>query len=325
MLTRDRGNILDWSGDEVVEWTKPRWYERLTVLIILISIGILFAIPPTPLRIVFAVAFVLTWYFFLMFVIEDIKTRIIAWRIKRAAERRYHRRYALQNLFRKYPWLETYLREVRRAEELGFPYVPDMIVRDPATAKIEIRRPPTRWILPQQIQYQLPQQVETPRQPLEQLAPQPPAEQISQSGEEELPSDLQLVFESIKQLVGELSVEETHALFRIMAELKGYGLLPKEYVAMQFVNLPLQTLTKYLERGYMPTTPKRVRGMKERVILPTLRRDLEASTIILVDALTRLAERYPRYRERVDEILRSLMEPREEEQSQETLEDREAY
>ncbi len=56
-----------------------------------------------------------------MFVIKDIKTKIIAWRIKRAAERRYHRRYALQNIFRKYPRLETYLREVRRAEELGFP------------------------------------------------------------------------------------------------------------------------------------------------------------------------------------------------------------
>ena len=65
----------------------------------------------------------------------------------------------------------------------------------------------------------------------------------------------------------------------------------------------------------MPTAPKRVRGMKERVILPTLTRDLEASTIILVDVLTRLAERYPRQRRRVEEILQSLMEPREEEQS----------
>ena len=139
-----------------------------------------------------------------------------------------------------------------------------------------------------------------------------------------MPSDLQPVFELIKQLVSELSAEETHTLFRIMAELKGYGMLPKEYVAMRFVNLPLQTLTKYLERGYMPTTPKRVRGMKEGVILPTLMRDLEASTIILVDVLTRLAERYPRHRRRVEEILQGLMEPREEEQLQGTLEDGEA-
>ena len=98
-----------------------------------------------------SVIFVITWYFFLMFVIEDIKTKIVAWRIKRAAVRRYHRKYLLQNLFEKHPWLETYLREVKRAEELGFPYVPDIIIKDPATAKIEIRRPPqTRWWIPQQ-------------------------------------------------------------------------------------------------------------------------------------------------------------------------------
>ena len=141
--------MLDWTGDEVVEWTKPKWYEKLAVLLILIPVGILIAIPPIPLRIGLAIAFIVTWYFFLMFVIEDIKTRIMAWRIKRAAERRYKMKYALPRLFQKYSWLETYLREVKRAEELGFPYVPDIIVRDPATAKIEIRRPPTRWIIQQ--------------------------------------------------------------------------------------------------------------------------------------------------------------------------------
>jgi len=188
-------------------------------------------------------------------------------------------------------------------------------VRDPATAKIEIRRPPPkRWMILQQTQYQSLQQVETPRQPLEQPAPQIPEEQISQSGEEELPSDLQPVFESIKQFVSELSVEETHALFRIMARLKGYGMLPKEYVAMQFVNLPLQTLTKYMERRRMPRTRKRVAGMKRRVILPTLKRDLQISTVILMDALERFARDYPRHRGRVEEILRALTEPREEEQ-----------
>ena len=278
-------------------------------------IGALFATPPTLLRIALTIAFIISWYFFLMFVIEDIKTRIIAWRIKKAAERRYHRRYALQNIFRKYPWLETYLREVRRAEELGFPYVPDIVVSDPATAKIEIRRPPpARWMVPQQTQYQPLQQLETPRRPLEQPAPQIPEEQISQSGEEELPSDLQPVFELIKQLVSELSVEETHALFRIIARLKGYGMLPKEYVAMQFVNLPLQTLTKYMERRRMPRTRKRIARMKRRVILPTLKRDLQISTVILMDALERFARDYPRHRGRVEEILRALTEPREEEQ-----------
>ena len=140
-------------------------------------------------------------------------------------------------------------------------------------------------------------------------------EQATWSGEgEELSSDLKPVFEIIKRFVGELSVEETHALFRIMARLKGYGMLPKEYVAMQFVNLPLQTLTKYMERGGMPRTPKRVAGMKKRVILPTLRHNLQISTVILMDVLERFARDYPRHRRKVEEILRALTEPREEEQ-----------
>jgi len=258
------------------------------------------------------------WYFLLMFIIEDAKTWIITRRIKKAAMRRWHIKYAFQTLFEKYPWLETYLREVKRAEELGFPYVPDIVVKDPATAEIEIRRPPpTRWMIPQQTQYPSVQQAES-LQPPEQpslLPSQPEEEQATWSGEgEELSSDLRPVFEMIKQFVNELSVEETHALFRIMARLKGYGMIPKEYVAMQFVNLPLQTLTKYMERGGMPRTPKRVAGMKKRVILPTLRRDLQISTVILMDVLERFARDYPRHRRKVEEILRALTEPREEEQ-----------
>jgi len=41
---------------------------------------------PTPLIIGLAIANIVT-LFFLMFVIEDVKTKIIAWRIKRAAVR----------------------------------------------------------------------------------------------------------------------------------------------------------------------------------------------------------------------------------------------
>ena len=318
-MPKETRDVLDWSGDEVVAWTKPKWYEKLAVLSILIPMGVIFAIPPTPLRIGLSVATVVAWYFLLMFIIEDVKTWIITRRIKRAAMRRWHIKYAFQTLFEKYPWLETYLREVKKAEELGFPYVPDIVVKDPATAEIEIRRPPlTRWMIPQQIQYSSIQQAES-LQPLEQpsLLPSQPGreEQATWSGEgEELSSDLRPVFEMIKQFVNELSVEETHALFRIMARLKGYGMLPKEHVAMQFVNLPLQTLTKYMERRRMPRTRKRVAGMKRRVILPTLKRDLQISTVILMDALERFAKDNPRHRGRVEEILRALTEPREEEQ-----------
>ena len=160
-MLKETRDVLDWSGDEVVAWTKPKWYEKLAVLSILIPMGVIFAIPPTPLRIGLAVATVVAWYFLLMFIIEDVKTWIIARRIKRAAMRRWHIKYAFQTLFEKYPWLETYLREVKRAEELGFPYVPDIIIKDPATAEIEIRRPPpTRWMIPQQTQYPSIQQTE---------------------------------------------------------------------------------------------------------------------------------------------------------------------
>ncbi len=162
-----RRDFLDWSGDEVVEWTRPKWYEKITALIILVLVAAYFiSLEPTPIIIVLSIANIVSWYIFLMFVIEDVKTKIIAWRIKRAAVRRWHRKYLFKNLFEKYPWLETYLREVRRAEELGFPYVPDIIIRDPATAEIGIRRPPpTRWWIPQQTQ---PQQATTPKTPPEQ-------------------------------------------------------------------------------------------------------------------------------------------------------------
>lgn len=74
-----------------------------------------------------------------------------------------------------------------------------------------------------------------------------------------------------------------------MARPNEYGRLPREYVAMQFVNLHLQTLTKYMEKGRMLRTPKRVTGMKKRAILPTLRRDLQIGMMILMDALERFA------------------------------------
>ena len=102
-MVGEKRDVLDWSGDEVVEWTKPKWYEKLAVLSVLIPIGILIAIPPIPLRIGLAIAFIVTWYFFLMFVIEDVKTWIITRRIKKAAMRRWHIKYAFQTLFEKYP------------------------------------------------------------------------------------------------------------------------------------------------------------------------------------------------------------------------------
>ncbi len=77
-MPKETRDVLDWSGDKVVTWTKPKSYEKLAVLSILIPMGVIFTIPPTSLRIMLAVAFVLTWYFFLMFAIEDIKMKIIA-------------------------------------------------------------------------------------------------------------------------------------------------------------------------------------------------------------------------------------------------------
>jgi len=52
----------------------------------------------------------------------------------------------------------------------------------------------------------------------------------------------------------------------------------------------------------------------ERAILPTLRRDMQISTVILVNVLERFARDYPKHRGRVEKILRALTEPREEEQ-----------
>jgi len=307
--------VLDWTGDEVVEWTKPKWYEKLAVLLVLIPVGILIAIPPIPLRIGLAIAFIVTWYFFLMFVIGDIKTRIMAWRIKRAAERRYKMKYALPRLFQKYSWLETYLREVRRAEELGFPYVPDIIVRDPATAKIEIRRtPPTRWII-----QQTPPQQTTPLTPPEQaqeqtMAPPQPRQAPRRRRERRipLPPELEDVYRVIKRLVEFLSIEETHTLFRIMAELKGYGRLTQDQAARQFEGLTRQTLQRYMERGEMPTTPSGVARMQKRIILPTLRRDLLENTTLLIEVLRRFADQYPDRTATIKQILRALMEPIEE-------------
>ena len=336
-MVRKKRDVLDWTGDEVVAWTKPKWYEKLAVLSILIPMGVIFAIPPIPLRIGLAVATVVTWYFLLMFIIEDVKTWIIARRIRKAAERRWHIKYAFQTLFEKYPWLETYLREVRRAEELGFPYVPDIIVKDPATAKIEIRRPPpARWWLPQQIQPQ-PQAPSTPHTPPERASPEetpqqaqeqtvaPPQPRREQRRRRErkipLPPELEDAYRAIKRMVESLSIEETHALFRIMAEMKGYGRLPRTYVASQFINLSHTSLRRYLDRGEMPTTPSRVASMQKRTILPTLRRDLALYPTLLIDTLRRFADQHPERQEEVRRIIETIMRPPEEESEEETREE----
>jgi len=323
---KDR-NVLDWSLDEVADWTKPKWYEKLTVITILIlTIGRLATMSPTPTVIAATIGTIIIWYIFLMFVIEDIKTKIVAWRIKRAAVRRYHRKYLLQNLFEKHPWLETYLREVKRAEELGFPYVPDIIIKDPATAKIEIRRPPqTRWWLPQtQTTAPTPQ---TPTQPAQTQQPAPPPEQQPQQppgrrGESiSLPQELKEVYKMIKKLVESLSIEETHTLFRIMAEMKGYGSLPKTYVANQFINLPHPTLIRYLDKGEMPTTPTRVANMQKRTILPTLRRDLATNPTLLIATLRKFADQHPQHQQEVTKIIEAIMRPPPEETEKETEEE----
>jgi len=66
----------------------------------------------------------------------------------------------------------------------------------------------------------------------------------------------------------------------------------------------------------MPMTRKGVAGMKRRVILPALRRDLQIGTVILMNVLERFARDYPRRRRRIEEILRTLTKPREEELSE---------
>ena len=256
-----------------------------------------------------------------MFIIEDIKTWIITKRIKKAAMKRWHRKYALQTLFEKYPWLETYLREVKRAEELGFPYVPDIIVRDPATAEIEIRRPPpTRWIIPQQTQPPPQTPPTPPEQPALQEQPQQAQEQTTAPQQQPrqtprrrrerqipLPPELEDAYRAIKRLVESLSIGETHTLFRIMAELKGYGSLPVRYVASQFINLSYPTLSRYMERGELPTTPSRVANMQKRTILPTLRRDLATNPTLLLETLRRLAYlTHPEHQEEIGRIIEMI-------------------
>ena len=334
---KDR-NVLDWSLDEVADWTKPKWYEKLTVITILVlTIGRIATMSPTPTVIAATIGTIIIWYIFLMFVIEDIKTKIVAWRIKRAAVRRYHRKYLLQNLFEKHPWLETYLREVKRAEELGFPYVPDIIIKDPATAKIEIRRPPqTRWWLPQQTQPQQapttpktpPEQAppkETQQQTQQQIAPPPTPQPRREPRRRErkipLPPELEDAYRAIKKLVESLSIEETHALFRIMAEMKGYGSLPIRYVASQFINLSYPTLSRYLEKGEMPTTPSRVTHMQKTKILPTLRRDLATNPTLLIATLRKFADQHPQHQEETRSIIETITRPPEEETEEETTEE----
>jgi len=250
--------------------------------------------------------------------------------MKRAAERRYKMKYALPRLFEKYPWLETYLREVRRAEELGFPYVPDIVVRDPATAKIEIRRPPpTRWIIPQR-QPQIPelpqvQQPEPPQQIRQPQIEQPVVERTRELAEPEESEEgfpLLAIIGEIWILLKSLSIEQTHQLFRIIAESKGYRRLTVRAVASQ-LGLDFRKLHRYMTRGM----PRRTREFEEfrRKILEIPSRELKYNTENLISILRSLAETYTETQQQAETIIRMILgiEEEEEEQAQEETQQQE--
>ena len=110
-------------------------------------------------------------------------------------------------------------------------------------------------------------------------------------------------------------------MFRIMAEMKGYGSLPVRYVASQFINLHHTTLIRYMEKGEMPTTPSRVARMQKTKILPTLRRDLATNPTLLIETLRRFADQHPQHQREVAEIIEAIMRPPPEETEEETEEE----
>ena len=101
-----------------------------------------------------------------------------------------------------------------------------------------------------------------------------------------------------------------------MAEAKGYGRIKQELVARQFVNVYRQTLRRYMEEG-MPTTPKRVANMQERIIIPTLKHDFETRPTILMEVLRRFADEYPRHTEKIEQIIQKIIGRSETEENEE--------
>ena len=144
----DETAVLDWSAEQLAEWVRPKWYEKL-------PIAILFAIATAwvwinlgAIRGLGMLTASLLWYIIIVDLIKSLKERILAGRIYRAAELRYKAKHALPRLFKKHPWMHEYLKACKRSEELGWPYVPDIIMADPA-AKIEVRTPPPEdWTIP---------------------------------------------------------------------------------------------------------------------------------------------------------------------------------
>ena len=338
----DRGDpeteILDKPLEELVEWTKPKWYEKLPIIIVFGTIAYLSA-QNGLLGAILGIATFIVWYFVLTETIRIIKTRILTRKIRKAAEKRYIAKYALPRFFKKHPWAYEYMKAMRRAEELGMPYVPEIIIKDPATCEVEIRTPPPEdWTIPiRSIQQTTREQerVETPERPTEtEATPEEEQRETTPIGEQRIPEERQTpqrapreerrkttgIDQLIDSFVDELSIEETHNLFRIMAEEKGYGRLKQELVVGQFIGITRWTLQRYM-RGEMPTTPKRVATMQENIIKPTLKRDLKAQPQTLINVLTRFAEEHTRHTEKIQQIIQEMIRrPETGEMTEETTE-----
>ena len=157
--TEDETAVLDWSTEKIAEWVRPKWYEKLIVMTPFIIATAWVWINLGTLRGIAMVVATILWYTPLTYAVQKIKEKILAGRIYRAAELRYKAKYAIPRLLKKYPWLHQFLKECKRAEELGWPYAPILVIRDPATA-VEVRRPsPEDWTLPLTPQQQPTQQI----------------------------------------------------------------------------------------------------------------------------------------------------------------------
>ena len=331
---REKRDVLDWSGDDVVAWTKPKWYEKTTIIAIFTIIEIYIWTNYVWWIGLFSLAVLALWYWLLLQIIEDVKSSIIARRIYRAAERRWKAKYALPRMFEEYPWLYQYLKECRRSEEMGWLYVPDIIIRDPAT-EIEIRRPPPQeWTIPitplrqitrqpeerREEQPQLPSQ-QPPHPPQQQTSPQPRETPRTQEtpGEEVEETPFIDVEGEIYILLKHATPEQLHTLFRIIADSKGYGRLPVEIVAQQLGGLwHRTTITRYYE-GRIPTRQGPLEQFKRKLQV-ILRRELRYNTENF-EIMRRLADEHPEFAENVEMITRMLLRTEEEEEEAETQEE----
>mgnify|MGYP000734070833 CR=1 FL=1 len=273
------------------------------------------------------------WYTPLTYAVQKIKEKILAGRIYRAAELRYKAKYAIPRLLKKYPWLHQFLKECKRAEELGWPYAPILIIRDPATA-VEVRRPsPEDWTLPltpqqqpTQQQIQRPMIMQPTQQPVAQQPTPPPQQAQQRQPEEETIEDrLRELLESLSEedrdianrvmeLIDGLSDDDTHRLFHIIVEEKGLGTIPRYRIA-RMMGIPWTTFKRYI-RGDLPRG-SRIKSLKDSLKY-SLCKELADNTGVFVRILERLAEEAPQASRTISQILYIVRREEPEETEQET-------